>query len=105
MTQSFDMLSLGLVSLISLLVGYLLGRVVGGREPPALPARALSSGDQRDEIRTLLAAGDRLGAIRRLRELTGASLTDASRAIQAIELEDAATRLGLRAPGEGAGDR
>jgi len=105
MKQSFDIFALGLVALIGLLVGYLIGRLVGNREPPRLPTRALSSGDQRDEIRALVAGGDRLGAIRRLRELTGAGLTDAARAIEAIELEDAGTRLGLLAPGERANDR
>jgi len=105
MNRSFDILSHGLVALISALVGYLVGRVVGSREPPLMPARPLANGDQRDEIRTLVANGDRLGAIRRLRELTGASLTEASRAVQASEREDAGTRVGLLAPGEPPDDR
>ena len=105
MDQSFDIFALAVVALICLLVGYLVGRAVGSREPAPLPVRALTSESQRDEIRALVAGGDRLGAIRRLRELTGASLTDASRAIHGIEFEEAGSRLGLLAPGERANDR
>ena len=96
MNQSFDVFALGLVSLISLLVGYLIGRLVGGnsRVRP-LPVLPVTSAEARDELRTLVVGGNRLGAIRRLRELTGAGLEDATRAIEAVEREEAGTRLGL----------
>ena len=67
MTRTFDIYALGLVALTALLVGYLIGRVVGGIQgAPPLPARAVTGGEERDEIRALIASGDRLGGGRDL---------------------------------------
>ena len=106
MDQSFDIGALVLVALIALLVGYLIGRLVGANNSaPPLPARPLARMEERDEIRALVARGDRVGAVRRLRELTGAGLADAAHAVQVLEGEDPAMRLGLIPPGGRANDR
>lgn len=106
MNQSFDIFALALVALIALLVGYLIGRLVGADSgAPPLPARPITSVEERDEIRALVARGDRLGAVRRLREITGAGLADAAQAVKVLEGEDPAMRLGLIPPGRRVDDR
>ncbi len=55
-----------------------LALVSSGRVPTRMPRR------RRREVLELVQAGDRMGAIRKYRELTGAGMEEASAAIEAL---------------------
>ena len=99
-TQPTDGFAVVLVAALALVVGYLLGRLHESAvsEPRQRGTRTtlVRPTDALPEVRALLASGDKLGAIRRLRVLTGVGLAEAKAAVDALGHELALERVGLR---------
>ncbi len=83
----FDSVTVGIFVLLAGFIGYAIGAIRAslGREVPTI-VRPLSR-EERDEVVTLLAAGETVTAIRRVRELTGSDLAAAHSAVTRLQHE------------------
>lgn len=86
--MQFDTLTVTLVALLAGLIGYVVGalRVAWAAPEAAAPIRALRR-RERDDLIALLAADDSDGAIRLLREFTGADLASAHAEVERLRQE------------------
>lgn len=86
--MQFDTVTVTLVALLAGLIGYVVGalRVASTRPESATPIRPLRR-RERDDLIALLADGDTIGAIRLLREQTGADLATAHAEVERLRQE------------------
>ncbi len=86
--MQFDTVTVTLVALLAGLIGYVVGalRVAWTAPAAATPIRPLRR-RERDDLIALLAADDSIGAIRLLRELTGADLASAHSEVERLRQE------------------
>jgi ribosomal protein L7/L12 len=83
----FDSVTVGIFVLLAGFIGYAIGgiRASLGREAATI-VRPLTR-QERDEVVALLAAGESISAIRRVRELTGSDLAAAHSAVTRLQHE------------------
>ncbi len=86
--MQFDTVTVTLVALLAGLIGYVVGalRVASARPDAVTPIRPLRR-RERDDLIALVADGDTVGAIRLLRDLTGADLTSAHSEVDRLRQE------------------
>lgn len=94
----FDPVTVDVVAMLDGRVGYTIGGVRGSARQPPIPVRPLNR-HERDDVIARISSGDTIGAIRRLRERTGADLASAHSAVLRLR-DDLNPRLM-----DGGGDR
>ena len=85
------LLIIGAAALVAVVVVLLLRRLNWGSSPgyiqlpPGAPSPGSAPADANTEVRALLASGDKIAAIKRVRELTGMGLKEAKDYVEALE--------------------